>query len=99
MDEATAKTKWCPFVRCDGNNRHWCADHSAAPISRCVASACMAWHPDSPFFRATNALSGASFDIIDKTAVEAQNAAAPGTWEIESFPSPGGHCGLAGRPE
>jgi hypothetical protein len=43
MTEADAKTKWCPFVRCDGTNRHWGSDHEAAPISRCVGSRCMAW--------------------------------------------------------
>lgn len=46
MTEEEAKTKWCPYARLDGNNRHWGSGGDAAPISRCVASACMAWRWD-----------------------------------------------------
>ena len=43
MTEEEAKKKWCPHVRCDGNNRHWGENRDSAPISCCAASKCMMW--------------------------------------------------------
>ncbi len=85
LTEEEAKTKWCPFARCNGETE----DHY--PISnrgdvmmprndtfaegfRCLASECMAW-------RSTD----------NKTF-----PCAPGD---EPRPSePAGYCGLAGKP-
>lgn len=46
--EEEAKTKWCPMVRCEGDNRHWGSPTQAAPISACVGSGCMMWRDCGP---------------------------------------------------
>lgn len=49
MKETEAKTKWCPFARMSGrfsgNNRN----ASDEPLSKSIASDCMAWRIIIPF--------------------------------------------------
>ncbi len=51
MDEKTAKSKWCPMVRHEGNehgsfNRGGIFGLGKGYGCNCIASACMLWHDD-----------------------------------------------------
>jgi hypothetical protein len=88
LTEEEAKTKWCPFVRLEGNEsphgRDWMTNRGeyAQPtsprdaLSTCIGSACMAWRWKKRF--------GPDPDKPEN---------------ITELPPTEGYCGLAGRPE
>ncbi len=43
MDEKTARTKWCPHMRVNGNNRNYSVTEPESDRFRCIASDCMMW--------------------------------------------------------
>ena len=91
MDEATAKTKWCPFVRLVGGvdvnftpsfNRMVAQEKPEEPrfsdAARCIASDCMAWR----------------WNQTPSSNAERQQQ---GSDPLGQLRGPHGYCGLARR--
>lgn len=93
MDEATAKTKWCPFARVGSSRSGLGAmnrliEHPGLedqpPIPNlCIASACMAWRWHDPWTSQTE--EGHGGDLVIRLKRK------PGEPKV-------GFCGLAGGP-
>jgi len=88
VTEEEAKTKWCPFARCDHNATNRANPGPNADMTAgwapCIASACMAWRKRTVL-------------IVRMTGERAiPGVAAQGTTE-ERY-SGEGYCGLAGAP-
>lgn len=106
MTEEEAKTKWCPFARIFPAGEFYQSTNGAdlpsltaddmRPLSRCIASACMAWR----------------WGEDERGEILEEKAAVPGTylpgpdWDFD-LPRDAwvlrarirhGHCGLAGKP-
>lgn len=95
MTEDQAKTKWCPFARVFLAGDYWQSTNGAdlmamtadnmRPLTRCIASACIAWrwgveHPG-----------GGWIECAPNKAIAESRAKEP-SYVV------GGYCGLAGKP-
>lgn len=100
MDEATAKTKWCPFVRFHGTPSDDCVPNRSGSFSdttRCLGSECMAWRPK--FFPATvHRLNDDGSVAYSFAAEDPEHFLGSAEYRVEPGFT-GGFCGLAGAPK
>lgn len=86
LTEAEARTKWCPFVRREGD--YLSRQPVNRPVdnnSRCLASECMAWRVG----KVTTHQTGMNKAVRDGR----ETRLVPATEEVSH-----GYCGLAGEP-
>lgn len=104
MDEATAKTKWCPFVVASHTNprqRAWVDGDVGEPTGtlhhNCLGSECMAWRPK--FFPTTvHRLNDDGSVAYSFAAEDPEHFLGSAEYRVEPGFT-GGFCGLAGAPK